>query len=79
MPLIHVTLAQDNIRYTMKQLIQLRRQMLRAEHVVGGRSRFLGARIRNDKCSNCQNAANDQHQENRPAQKAASRLDRRLY
>jgi hypothetical protein len=29
MPLIHVTLAQDNIRYTMKQLIQLRRQMLR--------------------------------------------------
>ena len=29
MPLIHVTLAQDNTRYTMPQLIQLRRQMLR--------------------------------------------------
>jgi hypothetical protein len=40
---------------------------------------FLRARIRNDKCGNCQNAANDQHQENRPAQKTASRLDRRLY
>jgi hypothetical protein len=25
------------------------------------------ARIRNDKCGNCQNAANEQHQENRPA------------
>jgi hypothetical protein len=29
MPLIHVTLAQDNTRYTVAQLIQLRRQMLR--------------------------------------------------
>jgi hypothetical protein len=29
MPLIHVTLAQDNFRYTMTQLLQLRRQMLR--------------------------------------------------
>ena len=40
---------------------------------------FLDARIGNDKCGNCQYAANDQHQENRPAQKTASRLDRRLY
>jgi hypothetical protein len=38
-----------------------------------------GARIRNDEYGNCQNAANDQHQENRPSQKTASRLDRRLY
>jgi hypothetical protein len=28
---------------------------------------FSGARIRNDKYCNCQNTANDQHQENRPA------------
>ena len=29
MPLIHVSLAQDNTRYTKAQLVQLRRQMLR--------------------------------------------------
>jgi hypothetical protein len=40
---------------------------------------FSRARIRDNKSSNCQNATKEQHQENRPAQKAASRLDRRLY
>jgi len=34
---------------------------------IGGASTLLEPRISDDKCDNCQNAANRQYQENRPA------------